>query len=178
MLKKRTRILAKVKSIFRKPHKYKFGVQVPIGVAKYNKLDNDNDNTLWQGVIKKEMEIFRVHFQLLDPEDKSPVGYKEITCHFVFDMKMDLNQKSRYTTGGHITDTPSSMIYSSVVSQEIVGIYFFVATLNYLDIISGYIHNASINSDTKEKIILNARDKWKSDQGKVVVIVRALYGLK
>ena len=55
MLKKRSRILAKNKSRFRKPYKYKFGVQVPVDVAEAKKLDNENGNKFWQNTIKKEM---------------------------------------------------------------------------------------------------------------------------
>ena len=35
-----------------------------------------------------------------------------------------------------------------------------------------------MNADTKEKTIFYDRDEWKSDQGKVVVVLRYLYGLK
>ena len=35
-----------------------------------------------------------------------------------------------------------------------------------------------MNAPTKEKVFLFAIDLWKSDQGKVVIIVGALYGLK
>ena len=56
VLKKRSIILTKVKSRFRKPQKYKFGVQVPIGIFEAKKLDDDNGNTLWKDSIKKDME--------------------------------------------------------------------------------------------------------------------------
>ena len=39
------------------------------------------------------------------------------------------------------------------------------------------IQTSYLNAPTKEKLFFYAGDEWKSDQGKVVVIVKALYGL-
>ena len=80
--------------------------------------------------------------------------------------------------GRHLSYPPSSMTYASVVSQESVNIGFLVAALKYLVILSGGIHNSYLNTETKEKLLLYYRDEWISDQGKVVVILIALYGLK
>ena len=70
------------------------------------------------------------------------------------------------------------MTYAIFVSLEVVSIDFLVSALNDIDILVGDIQNAYLNAETKEKIFFYTRDKWKSDQGKVVVIVRDLYGLK
>jgi hypothetical protein len=48
------------------------------------------------------------------------VGYQEIDCHMIFDVKMDLTRKARFVAGGHTTETPSSITYSSVVSRDSV----------------------------------------------------------
>ena len=45
-------------------------------------------------------------------------GHKEIRYHIVFDVKMDFTRKARFVAGGHMTDAPSSLTYSSVVSRE------------------------------------------------------------
>ena len=39
------------------------------------------------------------------------VGYQEIRCHMIFDIKMDgrFTRKARYVTGGHTTDPLSSI---------------------------------------------------------------------
>ena len=67
---------------------------MPIDVSDTEKLDNENGNTFLQDSIKKDMNNSLVAFQLLGCEDKSPVEYKEITCHFLFDVKMGLTQKA------------------------------------------------------------------------------------
>jgi hypothetical protein len=51
---------------------------------------------------------------------KDFVGYQEITCHMVFDVKMDLTRKARFVAGGHMTEIPASLTDSSVVSRDSV----------------------------------------------------------
>jgi hypothetical protein len=46
---------------------------------------------------------------------KDLISYQEIGCHMVFDIKMDFSQKAIFVAGGHTTEAPTSMTYSSVV---------------------------------------------------------------
>ena len=46
------------------------------------------------------------------------IGYQEIGCHVVFDIKMDFSRKARFVAGGHTTEAPASVTYSSVVSRD------------------------------------------------------------
>ena len=80
--------------------------------------------------------------------------------------------------GGHITDVPTYMTYSSVVSRDTVCIGFLMAALNNLYVLAGDIQNAFLEAPTKEKIFFYAGDEWKADKDKVVIVVRELYGLK
>jgi len=41
--------------------------------------------------------------------------YKQIPGHIIWDVKMDFMQKARYVAGGHWTDPPKALTYSSVV---------------------------------------------------------------
>ena len=85
------------------------------------------------------MKNVRVAFQLLPRDDKPPVGFKEITCHLIFDIKLDMTRKPRYVAGGHLTEVPTYMTYSSVVSRDTVLIGLLVADLNGLNILAGDI---------------------------------------
>ena len=116
-----------------------------------------------------------IGFKLLEKDSSIPVGHTKITCHLVFDVKLDL---TRYVAGGHLTDPPTSMTYSSVVGRDSVRIGFLIAALNDLDILAGDIQNAYLNAETKENIYFIAGDEWKANRGRIVVVVRALYGLK
>ena len=93
----------------------KFGVKVPSSMEEALKFDAANGDSLWQEAIDKEMLNSRVVFQILEEGDKAPIGYTQITCHLIFDMKMDLTRKARYVARGYLTDPPSSMTYASVV---------------------------------------------------------------
>ena len=53
-----------------------------------------------------------------------------------------------------------------------------VTALNDLKILAGDTQNVYLNAFTKEKIYFRAVDEWKADKGKIIVITRALYGLK
>ena len=70
------------------------------------------------------------------------------------------------------------MTYASVVGRETVRIAYLIASLNDLKILAGNIQNAYLNAHTKEKIFFYAGDEWKGSKGRVVIITRALYGLK
>ena len=158
--------------------KMKFGVQIPGTLEQAIELDRINGNTLWQDAIRLEMKNSLVAFKLKERGEKAPVGYTQITCHLIFDLKLDMTRKARYVAGGHLTDVPTYMTYSSVVSRDTVRIGFLMAALNNLGILAGDIQNAFLETPTKEKIFFYAGEEWKSDKGKVVIVVRALYGLK
>ena len=70
----------------------------------------------------------------------------------VFDIKMDFTWKAHFVTGGHITEMPISMTYSSVVSQDSVHLAFLIAVLNDIDIMSVNLENAFIQVPCCEKI--------------------------
>ena len=82
---------------------------VPTTVQEALALDRANGNNLWANAIEKEMKNILVAFQLLARGEQPPVGFKKITCHLIFDVKMDLTSKARYVAGGHLTDPPSSI---------------------------------------------------------------------
>jgi hypothetical protein len=104
------------------------------------------------------------------------IGFQEIGCHIMFDIKMDFTWKARFVAGGHTTEAPSSMTYSSVVSRDSIRIAFLIAALNDLDIMS--CENAYLNAPCREKIWFKGGLECGEDKGKVCVIVCSLYRLK
>ena len=176
-LRKREAIIAKVNSRFKKKN-IKFGIEVPSSVEEALELDRRNGNDHWGRAIKKEMDAVEVAFKFKGIGEKAPPGYKKITCHIIFDVKFDLTRKARYVAGGHLTDPPSYMTYSSVVSRDSVRICLTVAALNGLNISACDIGNAYLNAETKEKVYFVAGSEWRDNEGRIVIIVRALYGLR
>jgi len=144
----------------------------------------------WRWAIKKEMKNVRIAFEKWDgrgPEaaraasvNGSLIGYQEIWCHMVFDIKMDgdLTCKVCFVARGHTTESPASTTYSSVVSRESICIAFTIAALNDLQVFAANVGNAYLNAPCREKIWTCAGKEFGSDEGAVVIIVQALYGLK
>ena len=156
----------------------KFGIEIPRNVEEAQELDVRNGNSYWQDTIKKEYNNVKVVFRLLKNGEKPPPAYTKITCHLIFEVKFDLWRKARYVAGGNLTEPPSTMTYSSVVSRESIRIGFLVAALNDLDVLAADIQNGYLNAPTEEKVWFRVGPEWGPHAGKPVLIVRALYGLK
>jgi hypothetical protein len=120
VLKKRTRIIAAVTKRYHK-RTHKFGIEVPKSWDDCVRLDTYNDNTIWQDEVRKEMKNVRISFNIINGETSVPPTYQDIRCHMIFDVKMEyFKRKARFVAGGHTTDTPHAMTYTSVVSRESV----------------------------------------------------------
>ena len=106
------------------------------------------------------------------------IGFQEIRCHVIFDVKMDFTRKARFVAGGHTTDMPASITHSSVVSRDSVRLAFLIAGLNDLDVLAGDVTNAYLNASCREKIWFEGGIETGEDRGKVLIVTRTLYGLK
>ena len=67
-------------------------------------------------------------------------------------MKKDFSRKANFVAGGHMAKTPSSLTYSSLVSQDSAKIAFLVAELNGLDIRSYDIENTYLNAPCYKQV--------------------------
>ena len=104
------------------------------------------------------MKKSRVAFDLIDKEDHDPVGYKEVTCHQIFDIKMNLTRKYRYVAIGHLTNPPLYTTYAIMVGSYTLCLAFRIATLNDLNILSEDIQNAYFKAPTKERVLFYSDD--------------------
>ena len=96
----------------------------------------------------------------------------------IFNVKIDFTRNARLVARGHLTDPPTTLTYSSVVSRECVRLTFLIAALNDLSILVADIGNACINPMTKEKVYMTAGKEFGDCAGQTIIITRALYGLK
>ena len=97
------------------------------------------------------MNNVKFAFKILENKSNIPIGYKYLTTHMIFDVKMDFTRKARLVGGGNLTDEPSSLTYSSVVSRDSVRIAFTIAALNDLDILAADVGNAYLCAKPREK---------------------------
>jgi len=186
VLRKRDRIISKVKSRYWKTT-HKYGCRVPKSVEEALEIDKETGTDYWSKAIEKEMKKAKIAWYVdfeHTPEEvrkgKVPglIGFQEIRCHIVFDVKMDLTRKARFCANGNEATAPASTVYSSVVSRDSIRIAFLVAGLNGLELKAADVTNAYLNAPTKEKIWFVGGLECGEGHGKVCVLTRALYGLR
>ena len=179
ILKKRNHIISAVRKRYHR-QTHKFGIELPKTVEEALAIDRRTNTTFWQDAITKEMKNVRVAFHILEDEEQVPKNYQQIKCHMVFDIKMgSLTRKARLVAGGHTTETPAALTYSSVVSRESVRIGLLLAALNNLDVMCADIQNAYLTAPCVEKIWTTCGPEFgASDQGKRAIVIRSLYGLR
>ena len=117
--------------------------------------------------------------KFLPKGQKPPPGYHKIMDHWVFYVKISLTWKVWFVTGGHLTDPPQTMTYSSVVSRDNVQILLTTAVLNDLGVRFFHIGNSYLNADVDDKVWFYASPEFGPEfAGCVTVQVKDLYGLK
>jgi hypothetical protein len=80
--------------------------------------------------------------------------------------------------GGHLTPVPLESVYSDVVSLRSLRIVIFLAELNGLKLWGADIGNAYLEAKTKEKVYVVGGPEFAELEGHVLVINKALYGLR
>lgn len=176
--KKRNWVIASIRSAS-KNHNSKFGLEIPKIVKRALEIGEETGMNLWRKAIEKEMHHVSCAFQILDEGAPELRLSKCIPCHMIFDIKMDFTRKAYFVAGGHVTNPPSSITYSSVVARDSVHVAFLIAALNDLEILGADIGNAYLNATTKEKVHTICGPKFGAEfSGRFAIICRALYGLK
>ena len=79
---------------------------------------------------------------------------------------------------GHLTDDPAEDVYSGVVSLRSLRLTIFLAELNDLELWGADIGNAYLEAKTDEKVFVVAKPEFGDREGSILVIHKALYGLK
>ena len=160
--------------------KFKFGVEVPLRMRDAIRLDEANGNTLWQDAIKKELNQLNQYetFKALKKGESAPEGYKRIPYNVIFDVKFDGRRKARLVAGGHKTEELLEDQYSGVVAMETVRLAFVVGEANKLTCCAADIGNAYLYSKTREKVYVIAGPEFKGLEGQILIINKALYGLR
>ena len=139
-------------------------------------LDKKNGNTYWVDAIATEMKNVRAAFKILPNGTSAPNGYQKISCHMIFDMKMeDFRRKAWLVAGGHNTKAPPTITYASIVSCETVHLALTIAALNDLEVKDGDVLNKYITAPITEKVWTILGPEFGPDGGKSALIVRALY---
>ena len=177
-LRKRDVILCKIKARIRKTT-HKYGIEIPNNVEHAMKIDMNNSNTLWRDALAKEMTEVGVAFEVLAEGQRAPPGWKGVTGHLIWDVKMDFTRKARWVLDGHKTPDIVGSTYAGVVSRESVRIAFTYAALNGLEVFAADIRNAYLQAPSSQKdYVICGAEFGIENIGRVALIHRALYGGK
>jgi hypothetical protein len=125
---------------------HKFGIHLLKTVEEALEINRTMNMDFWRKAINKEMSGVKITWapthdghtpqQVWEGKVAKFIGFQEIGCHIVFDIKMDFMRKAHFVAGSHTTSAPSSLTYSSVMSHDSVQLAFLIAALNDIDIMS------------------------------------------
>lgn len=172
---------AKLRS-FRTSPKYMYGYQIPSTYEEAIELDKKNGNNKWKEATELEMTQLEEYNTFKDlgtyHPDKIPQGFKKIKVHLVFAVKHDGRHKSRLVSRGDLTDAPTDSVYAGVVSLRGLRMCLFIGELNGMEAYATDIGNAYLEATTKEKVCIKAGPEFGEKEGHLLVIYKALYGLR
>ena len=158
-----------------------FGHEVPRnnGYDHALSIDKYNRNNKWDEAIRLEVEQQHKCDAYKDlGHSPVPKGCKRIRAHFVFDIKHDGRHKARLVADGHLTEAPLSSVYLGVVSLRGIRFVLFLSELDRLKVWGTDIGNAYCEAFTKEKVYIEAGPEFRDLQGRNLIILKALYGLR
>ncbi len=160
--------------------KYMYGVKIPQGHKMAMRFDEQGGHTKWRDaeIVEVEAIIRQKVFKDMGYGTPVPEGYSLIRVHMVYAVKHDLRYKARLVADGNLTSLPTDSVYSSVVSLRSVRIVSFIAEQNGLELWGTDIGNAYIESFTQEKVCIYAGEEFGDLAGHLLLIERALYGLR
>ncbi len=162
-----------------KSPKFQFGIRVPMNYREAMALDKANGNKLWHDAIQKELDQIKEYETFITHSSNTPPeGYQFVCVHFVFAVKHDLRRKARLVAGGHMTNPTNEEAYSSVVTIKGMRMCILLAELNNLEIMAGDVGNAYLEAKTREKIYIRAGPEFGDLEGRILIINKALYGLR
>ena len=120
-----------------------------------------------------------IGFEILHDGRKAPQGWRKVTIHLIFDVKMDFSRKARWVLDGHKTPDVEISTYAGFVSRESVRIIHPYAALSCLEVCAADIQNAYLQAPSSQKdYIICGPEFGMENVGKHALIHRALYGGK
>ncbi|KAL7555621.1 hypothetical protein ACA910_007032 [Epithemia clementina (nom. ined.)] len=165
-----------------------FGYQIPRDYEEVMELDRKNGNTKWKEAIDLELkqiddyqtfkDVGKAEIKTKGQVMNAPEGYKKIRVHLVFAVKHDGRHKARLVADGHLTRNTTEGAYSGVVSLQSLRIVMFLSELNALKLWGADIGNAYLEAYTEEKIFIVAGPEFGERKGHILIISKALYGLR
>ena len=181
--KKFTQFISQAKLCsFNTAPQYKYGFEIPRSYTHAIRLDEQSKTTCWKDAVALELQQIDEYQTFKDYghhiKFKPPDGYKKIRVHLIFDIKHDGRHRARLVADGHLTDIPLDSVYSGVVSLQGFCLILFLAELNHLELWAMDNGSAYIEAQTSKKVYIIAGPEFGEREGHILVIHKALYGLR
>jgi hypothetical protein len=170
---------AKLRS-FRLAPKYKYGFEILRDYKHAIELDEKHGTTRWVDATSLEMVQFN-NYDCFHDQGKGvdiPKGFKKIQVHLIYDVKHNGRHKARLVADGHLNNIPVDSFYSGVVTLRGLRLLIFLAELNHLQTWATDTGNAYLEALTSEKVCIIAGPEFGNLHGHVMIIYKALYGLR
>ena len=155
---------------------------IPATYKEALELDKRNGNTKWTNATALEMKQLDDYDTFIDKgifhRSKIPTGFQRIKVHLIFAVKHDGRHKSRLVSRGDLTEVPTSSVYAGVVSLRGLQMVIFIAELNGMEAYATDIGNVNLEAVTQEKVCIIAGPECGEKQGHLLIIYKALYGLR
>jgi hypothetical protein len=101
--------------------------------------------------VKRELKNARIAFKIINGDEAIPPTYQDITCHMIFDVKMeDFRCNAHVVAGRHTMDTPHAMMYAIIVSRESVSIAMTIDNLKDAGLKMADIENTQLTSPIRK----------------------------
>jgi hypothetical protein len=170
---------AKLKS-FRTAPRYMYGFEIPRNIAHAIRLDTAGGHTKWRDSTVLEMAQLAEYDVFTDKGIDGDPGpdFSKIRIHLVYAVKHDGRHKARLIADGHLTAVAVDSVYSGVVSLKGLRLLLFLSKLNDMQTWATDIGNAYLEAISAEKVYILAGPKFGELKGHILVIYKALYGLR
>ena len=164
----------------RRPFETKYGIKIPINVKDAYDFYKINGNTLWTDAIDVEIKsLLKLNcFKFEAPNFKPGKEYQYTSLRMIFEVKQDGRHKARLVAGGHLVKLHGMSSKSTVVKGISVRLLDIIAHRSKLETICGDVGNDFVTAPCLEKVFPRAGPEFGDKEDSIVIIIKALYGLK
>ena len=164
----------------RRPLEIKYGIAIPRTVKQALQLDAESGTTYWKDAIEREIgSLVQMNCFTFHPSDYKPGPNSQFApLRMIFEVKVDGRRKGRLVCGGHLVDPRGISTRSTVVKGISVRLLDMIAHRDNLTILHGDVGNAFITANCLEEIHSVAGPEFGDREGAILVINKALYGLR
>jgi hypothetical protein len=143
-------------------------------------LDARNGDTGWRDATEKEIASLLALgcFDFRPPHFKPSSEYQFTKLTMIYEIKQDGRKKARLVAGGHLVDPRGINSRSTVVKGISVRLLDLIAHRDKLTTLCGDIGNAFVTADCLEKVYSRAGPEFGDREDSVLILVKALYGLR